>query len=178
MSYSICTDPRFPAIEGATGITFRDGSEADNGQGAIIDSAHPLAFPKFTSFAALFREYRVNQAQVKVRVDSGCGLENPVITCQDKGANNVIDTMKKALTGAHQSHSMSANKRELKYGLKNSGQDRDYHPASGNSSIDAEAKKYIKVFQQIPKGDATHVCKHQVQVMLSLTLRDSRNDLN
>lgn len=178
MSYTICTDPRFPSLAGATGVTFRDGTEADNGQGALINAASPLAFPKFTSFAALFREYKVNQAQVKVRVDSMCGLENPVITCQDKGESAIVDTMKKALTGAHISHSMSATKRELKYGMKNSGQDRDYHPASGNSSIDAEAKKYIKVFQQMPKGAATDECKHQVQVMLSLTLRDSRNDLN
>jgi hypothetical protein len=86
--------------------------------------------------------------------------------------------MAKAMSGAHKSFSMTTSKREISYGCKNSGQDLDYRSTNDSSTLVSGEKKYLKVFQKLPKGEgdfANKTCEHQVQVMLSLTLKDSKN---
>lgn len=170
IAYSICIDPKVGAIIAGTGVTFKDGGD---GNGAVIAGGSNLSFNKYNTFATLFNEYRVNSATIKVRTDATCGLENAVICSQDKGDSTVVGNMAKAMTGAHKSYSMTVSKRELTYGCKNTGQDLDFQSTGTNNTLVEGAKKYLKVFQKIPAG--TGNCEHQIQVMLSLTLKDSKN---
>ena len=84
--------------------------------------------------------------------------------------------MASALTGAHKSFSMTTSRREAKYTIKNSGQDLDWFSTADNQNMDASAKRYIKVFQKLPtSAGVAATCEHQVQVLLSLSLKDSKN---
>lgn len=170
ISYSICIDPKEPLITKGAGVTVWDGADAP----AQL-AGDSLNLQKYTTFKDLFNQYRINSATVKVRVDGSCGLENAVITSNDKGVETAIGSMKSALSGAHKSHSMTVSRRELSYGMKCSGQDLDFMTTnSAQATIPAE-KKYIKVFQKLPAGSDQTVCEHQVQVLLNLTLKDSKN---
>lgn len=170
IAYSICIDPKVGGIIAGTGVSFKDGGD---GNGATIADGSNLSFTKYNTFATLFNEYRVNSATIKVRTDASCGLENAVICSQDKGDSTVVGNMAKAMTGAHKSYSMTTSRRELTYGCKNVGQDLDFRSTNDNTTLVEGAKKYLKVFQKIPAG--TGNCEHQIQVMLSLTLKDSKN---
>jgi hypothetical protein len=174
MSYTINIDPKNPLITKAEGVTVYDGGA--NGGAALANDK--LAYPKYNTFSSIFNQYRVNVAMVKIRVDSTCGLENSIIVSNDKGNASAVETMAIALTGAHRSYSLSDARRELKYQIKNTGQDKDYLSTSTSENQVPAEKRYIKVFQKIPKGEnatLNHVCEHQIQVMLSLTLKDSKN---
>lgn len=170
ISYSICLDPKEPVITKGAGVSVWDGADAP----AVLVGDR-LTLQKYTTFKELFNQYRINSATIKVRVDGACGLENAVITSNDKGLDTAISSMKSALSGAHKSHSMTVSRRELSYGIKCSGQDLDFMTTNeAQATIPAE-KKYIKVFQKLPAGDVNTVCEHQVQVLLNLTLKDSKN---
>lgn len=186
MSYSICLDPKVGAIIAGNGEQFADGT---GGAGAVVASGSNLSFNKYNTFASIFNEYKVNSATIKIRTDATCGLENAVICSNDKGNSGAPANMASALQGAHKSFSMTASKRELTYGCKNVGQELDFRSTNGDTTLVDGAKKYIKVFQKLPAmglaGTAAapnplhgHVCEHQVQIMLSLTLKDSKNSLN
>lgn len=170
MAYSICIDPKEPKIIGATGVTFTDGGA---GSGSAIASGSNLSFSKYTTFASLFNEYKVNSANIKIRTDATCGLENAVICTQDKGNSGTLASMAQSMNGAHKSFSMTTSRRELTYGCKNTGQDLDYRNTATAQVLTDGEKKYLKVFQKLPSGSGN--CEHQIQVMLSLTLKDSKN---
>lgn len=171
MSYVINIDPKTANLVGGAGVTFYDGGAGNGTQ--LTGATQKLTYPMYTKMSDIFNQYRVNSAAVKVRVDGTCGLENALITSNDKGIEDAVSTMASAVTGAHKTHSMSASKREAKYAIKTSGQERDYlNTNPGTAQIDAE-KKYIKIFQKLPVGTAT--CEHQIQVTLSLSLKDTKN---
>lgn len=170
ISYSICIDPKEPLITKGAGVTVWDGADAP----AQL-AGDSLSLQKYTTFKDLFNQYRINSATVKVRVDGSCGLENAVITSNDKGVETAIGSMKSALSGAHKSHSMTVSRRELSYGMKCSGQDLDFLSTNTDLVTIPAEKKYIKVFQKLPAGSDQTVCEHQVQVLLNLTLKDSKN---
>jgi len=170
MSYSICIDPKEPLITKGAGVSVWDGADAP----AQL-AADKLVLQKYTTFSELFNQYRINSATIKVRVDGACGLENSVITSNDKGIETAITSMKSAVSGAHKPHSMTVSRRELSYGMKCSGQDLDFMTTNTAQATIAAEKKYIKVFQKLPAGDANTICEHQVQVLLNLTLKDSKN---
>jgi len=178
MSYAICIDPKSPLVTKLGTLTLHDGGDANAQLGGA--SNNEMVLPKWTTFSGLFNQYRINGATIKVRVDGECGLENAVITCNDKGNESAITNMRQALTGAHKSHSMTVSRRELSYGVKSSGQDLDFYSTNDNVGIVSREKRYIKVFQKLPPntaaaGEPAKVCEHQVQVLLSLTLKDSKN---
>jgi hypothetical protein len=171
MSYTINIDPKNPLITKGDGVTVFDGGA--NGGAELANDK--LAYPKYNTFGSIFNQYRVNVAMVKIRVDSSHGLENSIIVSNDKGNASAVETMAVALTGAHRSYSLSDARRELRYQIKNTGQDKDYLSTAGNQNQDDGEKRYIKVFQKIPANAQGGKCEHQIQVMLSLTLKDSKN---
>ncbi len=170
MSYSICIDPKEPVIKRGADVTVWDGADAP---AQLTDQK--LILSKYTTFSELFNQYRINSATIKVRVDGACGLENSVITSNDKGDDTAITSMKSAVSGAHKPHSMTVSRRELSYGMKCSGQDLDFLSTNTDLVTIPAEKKYIKVFQKLPAGSDQTVCEHQVQVLLNLTLKDSKN---
>lgn len=172
MSYSINIDPKNAKLIGGAGVTATKGDANGTALG------ENLVYNKFNTFSSLFNQYRVNSATIRVRVDTECGLENAVITCNDKGDGTVIESMSQAVTGAHKPHSMTQSRRELSYTIKTTGQERDFLSTNDNQNQSESEKKYIKVFQKLPKGENTKVCEHQVSMLLSLTLKDTKNDLN
>jgi hypothetical protein len=177
LAYTLNIDPKTASVNPALGNTLFDGSNGTDGAGVQLVN-DTVVYPKFNNFANLYNEYRINAAKITVRCDQGPGLENAVIFCNDKGDDLPMTCMAQALSGAHQSMSATSNKRELTYKIKNIGQDLDYISTSPGVDQVPQAKRYIKVFQKLPTqaqaGGATKT-EHQVQVMLSLTLKDSRN---
>lgn len=177
MSYSINIDPKQGLVTKGASVLAYDGG-ADGGQPLQNDK---LSYLMYNKMSDIFNQYRINGANIRVRVDGKCGLEHPVICSTDKGDGAPVTTMGSAVTGAHKAFSMSASKREIKYGCKNTGQDKDYLSTAANQNQDASAIKYLKVFQKLPKaeaaeaGAAAQVCEHQIQVTLSLTLKDTKN---
>jgi len=171
MNYSICIDPKAPVIIKGEGVSLMDGAQPP----ALVGN-DTLTLSKWTTFSSLFNQYKINSASMTVRVDGHCGLENAVITCVDKGDSTVVTSMAQAMSGAHKSHSMTASKRELKYGCRNTGQELDFYSTNGNQNMTDSEKKYLKVFQKLPaQTNAGDICEHQIQLMLSLSLKDSKN---
>lgn len=167
LAYVINIDPKNAVISLANGAT------AHNGVGDQALPNNTLSYSKYNTFAGLFNQYRVNSATIKVRVDTNSGLEHQVIICNDKGNASAVENMASAVSGAHKSFSMTTSRRECTYTIKTSGQERDFLSTdAGSTQIDGE-KKYIKVFQKIPAGAG--VAEHQVSMLLSLTLKDSKN---
>lgn len=174
MAYSLCIDPKKGAVNVNNPATIGDGGE---GNGNIIANGTPITFAKYDTFANMFNQYRVNSATIKLRTDAACGLENAVICSTDKGNHEPVGTMRQALTGAHKSYSLSDSRRELSYGCKNIGQDLDFRSTNDDTTLVDGAKKYIKIFQKLPKAEGGlvgHICRHQVQVTLSLTMKDTK----
>lgn len=170
MSYSINIDPKYALV------SFFDGATATLGDsGATQLPATGLSYAKFNTFSALFNQYRVNSITIKIRVDLACGLENAVIVSNDKGTLTPVSSMASAISGAHKSYSMTSSRRELTYTIKNTGQDKDYLGTGAEQQIPSE-RRYIKVFQKLPKDAAeTAKCEHQVSVLVNCTLKDSKN---
>ena len=171
ISYSLNIDPKQGLITKGAGVNCFDGG-ADGGT-QINDKLQYLMYNKMSD---IFNQYRINGANIRVRVDGNCGLEHPVICSTDKGVPAPVSTMGSAVTGAHKTFSMSSSRRELKYGCKNTGQDRDFLSTANNQNQNDSEIKYLKVFQKLPKGaQAGEICEHQIQVSLSLTLKDTKN---
>ena len=181
MSYSIFVDPKNGKVELPAGSTIALDDGANNALAAGVTN-----YLKYSKFADLYNQYKVNSAVVRVRVDKKCGTDNAVICANDKGINTPLANMAQAVAGAHKSFSMSDSRRELKYGTKFIGQEKDYRGTDNASAIVDNEKKYIKVFQTVPNvtelgyaaGTQGHHCEHQVQVILSLSMKDSSSSLN
>lgn len=175
ISYSINIDPKQGLVTKGASVNVFDGG-ADGGIALASDKLQYLMYNKMSD---IFNQYRINGANIRVRVDGKCGLEHPLICSTDKGVPEPVTTMSSAVTGAHKAFSMSSSKREVKYGCKNTGQDKDFLSTANNQNQDASAIKYLKVFQKLPKSDAAdanaQICEHQIQVTLSLTLKDTKN---
>jgi hypothetical protein len=168
ISYSLNIDPKNALLVLNTGSDAKVGDEA----GTALPQ-NTLTYSKFNTFKGIYNQYRINSATIKVRVDATCGLENAVITSNDKGSNVVVSSMASALCGAHKSHSMTTSRRELTYTIKNVGQDLDFLSTDDGQAQTEASKRYIKVFQKLPAG--AHTCEHQVSVLLNVTLKDSKN---
>jgi len=79
------------------------------------------------------------------------------------------------MAGAHKCYTMTESRRTAKYGWKPStSQEREYY--NTNDELSASNSNFIKVFQEIePKSEG--ICKHRVNVVMSITLKDSSNKL-
>ena len=173
MAYTIQIDPKNCKIAKGAGATetFLKGTD-DTEQ--LVNSN--LDFQKFTNFSANYNQYRVNSCQVVVRVDPKCGLDHALVMSNDKGNDAVVTNMASSISGAHKSFSMTASRREATYKTKNYGQDKDFLSCNPSEATKPEEIRYIKVFQKLPKYEtAGDMCEHQVQVMMSITLKDSKN---
>lgn len=174
MAYSIAIDPKHFVIKKSDAVALKDGASPATD---LVNDKVPLT--KWNTFKDLFNQYRINSANITVRVDGAAGLEHPVICTTDKGDDATIASMAQAMTGAHKSYSMTSSRRELKYGCKSSGQELDFFSTKANQDMAPGETKYLKVFQKVPADPANAgvVCEHQIQVLMSLTLKDSKNVL-
>lgn len=171
MAYSLCIDPKQPLVIKGAGVNLSNGAQPPQAPANDL-----ITLSKWTTFKGLFNQYRINSASVTVRVDGKAGLEHPVICCTDKGDDTTISSMAQAMGGAHKSYSMTTSRRELKYGCKSTGQELDFYSTNDNQDMSASEKKYLKIFQKLPAEVAAgDTCEHQIQVLLSLTLKDSKN---
>ena len=168
ISYMINIDPK------TANLVLNAGSSATVGD--AVGTALPqnkVSFAKFNTSKDIYHQYCINSATIKVWVDATCGLQNSVITSNDRGSNVVVSSMASALSGAHRPHSMTTSKHELTYTIKNVGQDADFLSTDDDQTQTEASKRYIKVLQKLPAG--AHTCEHQVSVLLHLTLKDTKN---
>ena len=173
MAYTIQIDPKTCKISKGDGATetFLKGIDSTT----QLDNSN-VNFQKFTNFSANYNQYRINSCQVIVRVDGKCGLDHALVMSSDKGNNAVITNMASSISGAHKSYSMTSSRREATYKTKNYGQDKEYLSCNTTEVTRPEDIRYIKVFQKLPKYENINdTCEHQVQIMMSVTLNDSKN---
>lgn len=189
MNYSIALNPKGPTLIGGTGVTFHKG---DLTQSQLQGPTIVLSLPKFSSGHTLaaggtinsgligqYNQYRVNGCQIKVRTGDSCGLVNKMYMANDTGTSGIIDDPETAVSGAHKEFSLTESRREAKYKLKFTGQDKDYRTTDSAQVLDASLIKYAKVFQMLPAmpliDDANQICVHQVEVMFDITCKDTKN---
>lgn len=171
ISYSINVDPKELVL--ASGTDLAVGFTKGDGTTNPVDAAG-VELARWNTFKPLFNQYRVNSMQIKVRVDDKTGLSHPLMFSMDKGNSAAPVTMADVMKSAHKSHSMTQSRREASYGCKNVGQDLDFFNTETGTKANDE-KKYLKVFQKLdPASAGITQAEHQVQVILSLTLKDSK----
>ena len=175
MGYSIKVDPldakivhgSNPSPGGAPiAMAVKDG---DNG--ALTNGT--LSFSRLDAFTSLFRQYKVNSITVKVTTDRECGLDNPIIMLTDRGSSAAVTSVATAKAQAHKSLICTESRRTMQYGWKpHTTEDREYHMVSDKW---ADGKcYYIKVLQEL-EGKLNGVCKHRVEIVASVTLKDSKS---
>jgi hypothetical protein len=179
IAYTVKADPRNglvtianPAVaSGAVGTAVENGSsQALIASGA---SSASLPFSRFATFAPLYGQYKINSINLSVDVDRECGLDNKVCFRTDKALATNIADMADVMGSAHKDQTMTETRRTAKYGWKPSGQDRDWRNMS-QQLADNDAH-YLKVFQEVePKADG--VCKHRVNVLVSVSLKDTQSN--
>ena len=177
LSYSIKCDPRNCKLQIGENAVLPSqvGISAKNGSGSELIQANQqsgdLTFLRFSQFAPLYRQYKLNSVKVESMVDRECGLENPVNFSTDKDNSAPADNIGVLVGAAHKQLVMTESRRLAKYGWKpKDSQDRDYR--NMNQTLDDDDAHFIKCFQEIEAKD-NGSCKHRVTVTMSVTLKDT-----
>lgn len=175
MAYSLCIDPRNAKLVLGADTTAEDGAAAP---AAIANNAN-ITNAKFTTWAANFNQYRINSATLTINVPGeGCGLENTMCISNDKGVEAVIPSIAAAKQASHKEFNLHSARRSAKYKYTCRGNERDWYNTAGNQLLADEAKIFIKVFQKLPgygAGGTAKVCEHQVNLLLNVSFKDSKN---
>jgi hypothetical protein len=177
VGYSIKCDPMAAkcTIAGAVptgGALALYGRDADNAQ---FQSGTAIAFPRLTQLKELYRQYRVNSVSCKVTTDRHCGLDNPLIALSDKGAAQAVTAVGKAMSQAHRSKVLTEADRTMQYGWKpKTTSERDFHMIA--DGIADDNAQFVKILQELEPNAESYVatCKHRVELVMSVTLKDSR----
>jgi hypothetical protein len=183
LSYTIKCDPKKCTIlnhEAVKADHSTPGSYLSNGAGAslIADNATSgdLSFTKWGAFSANFNQYKINSINVQVDVDRECGLDNPVSFVTDKANSNALENMAQVSLQAHKSYTMTETRRSAKYGWKpRDAQDKEWR--NMNQDLADNNAHFLKIHQDIEKK-ANGICKHRIQVIMSVSLKDSKQTLN
>ena len=148
-------------------IKLEDAANAE-----IIDGGE-LSFSRLSNFLTLYRQYRINSVKINVIVDRECGLDNALIMLQDKGESTPCVSVGQAMSQAHKAKVLTEADRTMTYGwTAKTPLEKEYHTIS--DSINDVRAQYIKVLQEVePKTGGR--CKHRVEVICSVTLRDSKS---
>lgn len=128
-----------------------------------------IQFPRLTALQAMYRQFRINSAKIKVTVDRNAGLDNPVICLTDNGDGTPVTTVGHAMSQAHKAKTLTEAYRTADYGWSaTSAQDKEFHMIS--DGISESNAVWLKVLQEYEAG-AT--CKQRIEVSISVTLKDS-----
>ena len=172
LGYSIQLDPTnclLTSVSTGNGMTVskRDGTNA------VIADGSSLTFGRLAEFQKLYRQFRVDSCSIKITTDRICGLDNPLICLTDRGDATPCSTVGTAMTQAHKSTILTESSRTMNYGWKPSTpEEREYCMIT--QGIGVHNQNYIKVLQEVEtKSDA--VLKHKVELMFTVTLKDSKS---
>ena len=172
LAYSIQMDPMNCLLTSTgvgNGVTVlkRDGNN-----NAIVDGG-TLSFGRLAEFSKLYRQYRINSCTVKITTDRVCGLDNPLLALCDRGDATPISTVGSAMGQAHKSVILTESSRTMSYGWKPSTpEEREYSMIT--QGIGALNLNFIKILQEMEKQPDC-VLKHKVELMFSVTLKDSKS---
>lgn len=183
VGYSIKCDPVGAKFGVSAGSIPQDGllqvkaRDASNVQIIAPDgqAAGNIAFPRMTTIQALYRQYRVNSVSCKVTTDRHCGLDNPLIALNDKGAQTAVTSVGVAMSQAHRSKVLTEADRTMQYGWKpKTAQEREFHMIA--DGIQDDNAQFIKILQELEPNasNAEVTCKHRIELSMSITLKDSR----
>lgn len=184
MAYSIRVDPVKATVKIASGAnvtgTIAEGAQSftvkDGANGNIIEpnaAEGDLPFTRLAAFQNLYRQYKVNSFSIKVTADRECGIQNPMIMLTDRADDEPCVSVKKAMDQGHISKVLTESNRTMSYGWRpKTTMDREYHNI--NDLWNAKDCYYLKILQQTePKNDG--ICTHRVEVVASVTLKDSKS---
>ena len=154
------------ASDAATGAFVVIAANQPMGDGAL------LTFNRLTAFLHLYRQYRVNSVKINVTVDKECGLDTALIMLQDKGDGTPCISVGLAMGQAHKAKVLTTADRTMSYGwTAKTTDEKEYHTLS--DTISDNRAQYLKILQEAePKAGGK--CKHRVEVICSVTLRDSK----
>lgn len=152
-----------------------DGVSANKGDNSILianaSTTGEVPLTRFSDFASIYRQYRINSASVSVIVDRDGGLENPICFSCSKASPTPHADMGTIVGGAHKQYTMTESRRTAKYGFTaRATEDKEFRMSSATLA-EADAQ-FIKIFQECD-AKANSVMKHRVSVSLNLTLKDS-----
>ena len=138
-----------------------------------IADGQTLSFNRLANFLTLYRQYKVNHVKINVTVDRECGLDNALIMLQDKGESTPCVSVGQAMSQAHKAKVLTEADRTMSYGwTAKTASEKEYHTIS--DQINDVRAQYIKVLQEVePKLSGK--CKHRIEVICSVTLRDSKS---
>ena len=170
--YSLKCDPiQMAIVSDNTGSTL--GVKALNASNTVMTDGAFLPFERLASFLTLYRQYKVNSVKINVTVDRDCGLDNAVIMLQDKGDSTPITQVGAAMSQAHKSKVMTESDRTMSYGwTAKTTDEKEFHTI--NDMINPLRAQYLKVLQEIEPKEGGK-CKHRIEVICSVTLRDSKS---
>ena len=172
LAYSIQLDPMnclLTSMGTGNGVTVgkRDGTSA-----AIADGGN-LTFGGLSEFSKLYRQFRIDNCTVKITTDRVCGLDNPLIALTDRGDAAPCSTVGSAMSQAHKAVILTESSRTMSYGWKpTTPEEREYCMITQGVGI--HNRNYIKILQEMEKHDDC-VLKHKVELMFTVTLKDSKS---
>ena len=173
--YTIKCDPVAMALKrsgkaNGAGTVLVNMTDAANSE--IADGGE-LSFSRLSNFLTLYRQYRINSVKINVTVDRECGLDNALILLQDKGESTPCVSVGAAMSQAHKAKVLTEADRTMAYGwTAKTSDEKEYHTI--NDKINNVRAQYLKVLQEVePKVSGK--CKHRVEVICSVTLRDSKS---
>ena len=171
--YSLKCDPIDMAIKrsgssaGSIIVGLQDAANAEIADGGL------LTFSRLSNFLTLYRQYRLNSVKINVTVDRECGLDNALIMLQDKGESSPVTQVGVAMSQAHKAKVLTEADRTMSYGwTAKTTDEKEFHTI--NDKINPLRAQYLKVLQEVePKVGGK--CKHRIEVICSVTLRDSKS---
>lgn len=179
MGYSLKVDP--------SNMEVRTASQTPSASAALavgrITPATGLAvadgkvdIDRFNRFKPLYRQMRVNSCTLKVTTDRLCGLDNPLLMSMDRDESTPIVDVGQAYAQAHKSVIMTESNRTAYYKwTPSTAEEREFHMISDGVS---NCATFIKVLQELePNNTAQTICKHRVEIQMSVSLKDSKTDL-
>ena len=131
-----------------------------------------LPFARLSNLLAMYRQCRIDSVKINVSVDRDAGLQNALNMLQDKGEDTPCVSIGQAMSQAHKSKIHTESDQTTSYGWTACGQDLEYHTI--NDKVSDVNAHYLKVLQEV-EPQAGGKCKHRIDVICSVTLRDSKS---
>ena len=161
---------KLSGVANGTGTVLANLTDANNAN--INIAGGELSFSRLANFLTLYRQNRINSVKIHVTVDRECGLDNPLLMLQDRGDSNPIVSVGQAMSQAHKAKVLTEADRTMSYGwTAKTSDEKEFHTI--NDQVNDVRAQYLKVIQeQEPKTAGK--CKHRIEVICSVTLRDSK----
>ena len=174
MGYSIKCDPKNMTLQYA-GAASPGGSfdvTSINADNATIASGQPIQMARFSQFATLYRQYRINSVTVKITTGRNLGLDNCLTCLTDRRDSAPVLSVGAAMSQAHKSQCLTEANRTMVYGWKpSSAAEREFQTL--NQGITSDNANFIKILQEV-EGSQGGISKHRIEIACSVTFKDSK----